>query len=54
MSKKNYVAVARLIHELNAPIDVKYELIDKMCEIFAADNPRFNRCRFVNACTGVC
>ena len=66
MSKKNYQAIARAIHDVYAGNDsyhdgqphgsdpvsrVKLALAD----ILAADNPRFDRARFLEACeTGKC
>ena len=62
MTKKDYQAIARAIYrqcELRmecAPVqDAMGGLVEELSAVFAADNPRFNRARFVEACeTGRC
>ncbi len=50
-SRRIYVMVARCIKATDMdPID-RSLLIDKLSLEFAADNPRFDRDRFVKACT---
>lgn len=54
-SKKNYVAVAAAIRESVRPATAETagsirELAARLANIFAADNPRFDRQRFLAAC----
>lgn len=58
MTKKDYVAIANVVRstvtepsqEVHDPM--LYALISGLCEVFAADNERFDRDRFVTACLG--
>ena len=66
MTKKDYQAIARAIHEqivasINDPHKTHSRgglaaaIIDAIADVLAADNPRFDRARFVEACeTGQC
>lgn len=54
VSKKDYQAIARAIYQTWEDTPDSDEtmglLINRLSEIFAADNPRFNRQRFIEAC----
>ena len=65
MSKKDYQAIARAFHTDRAdlmgilsdapPIEVWTILRERIADVLAADNPRFDRARFLEACeTGRC
>lgn len=64
MTKRDYQAIARAIHEtynrVSEPAEPSPEqtvgfVVDALCDVFKADNPRFDRARFVEACeTGKC
>ena len=64
MSKKDYQAIARAIHEARG-LTATAEKLDPgsginrvahlLADVLAAENPRFDRARFVEACeTGRC
>lgn len=66
MTKKDYVAIARVFNgyrAVAAPIccsdeheymrganDQAHGYAHALCDIFAADNPHFNRAKFLDAC----
>lgn len=56
MTRKDYVATAEILEVLVASTDTIDELnliidaVDQFAEMFAKDNPRFDRTRFVRAC----
>ena len=59
MTKKDYVAIAKVIswHVADYATDDLQDtdhglgpLIDSLAALFAADNPRFDRARFLTAC----
>lgn len=55
MSKKDYVAVAakianRFAEAGSAERSVIRVLVDDLADVFAADNPRFDRAVFLKAC----
>lgn len=65
MTKKDYQAIARAIHERRRMAEVLQnresrlahydELTESLADVFAADNARFSRARFAEACeTGRC
>lgn len=68
MSKKDYQAIARAIYETRAAYGIAagkqadgttggaLEMVTvELCMILSADNPRFDRARFIEACeTGRC
>jgi hypothetical protein len=47
-SRQHYVAIADAIS--GGPTES--EIIDALCALFTEDNPRFDRDRFLAACTG--
>jgi hypothetical protein len=53
MSKKDYVKVANIIHtaiqESDPSYDAWVEIGMRLADMFAADNPRFDRDRFYEA-----
>jgi len=55
MTRKDYVATADILDVLVSTVtednlpDV-LDAVDAFAEMFAKDNPRFDRTRFVNAC----
>ena len=59
MTKKDYIVIASLLHELRCQAKsqtlARVGLIDKLIIRFAdklqTQNPRFNRIRFYDACT---
>lgn len=68
MTKKDYQAIARAIHaqkaggpdggdtlDTRSRFEVWGDVRDAIADVFAANNPRFDRARFVEACeTGRC
>lgn len=65
MSKKDYQAIARALYMDRAdfqgvlsdapPIEVARIIAERIADTLAADNPRFDRARFIEACeTGGC
>lgn len=46
MTRKHYEAIAKAISQGTDPVT----LVDILCDIFEADNPRFDRFRFLEAC----
>lgn len=58
MTKKDYQAIARAIHRVRQdshPETTITAVTDALADVMAADNPRFSRERFVEACeTGRC
>lgn len=56
MSKKDYIAIAKII--INAtirpptmdPVLVREDVIIGLADMFKADNPLFDRDRFISAC----
>ena len=56
MSKKDCQAIARAIHEVRAehgdkPVCCAVQaLTGRLSDVLAADNPRFDRARFIEAC----
>jgi hypothetical protein len=46
MTKKDYERIALAIKENTEPVALVYHLM----EIFEADNPRFDRTKFLTAC----
>lgn len=48
MSRKHYVAFARILRETHA----SRETVEAVCDLFAADNSRFDRGRFMAAVRG--
>lgn len=62
MSKKDYQAVARAFYANRPPDNAgalecvsRKVLLSALADTFAANNPRFDRARFIEACeTGTC
>ena len=62
MSKKHYQALARALNSVRrfAPYSggqehMLSEVVREVADVLAADNPRFDRARFLEACeTGTC
>lgn len=50
MSRKHYVKFAEMVKFLNLDIKDKAEVANEMADIFAGDNSRFDRGRFLTAC----
>lgn len=59
MTKKDYVAIAQALRDAYGedhaafPVsgeEMRQEAAGRLCEAFAADNPRFDRARFLAAC----
>lgn len=46
MSRKHYEAIATILRQSYAPRDV----VKAFADAFAADNPRFDKARFIAAC----
>lgn len=60
MTKKDYQALARMMWNarrtpLSPEEGMRREIMGKLADVLAADNPRFDRERFIRACeTGEC
>jgi hypothetical protein len=59
MSKKDYQAIARALFQAKdgsyAEEDSRIRIIGNLADVFKADNSRFDRERFIEACeTGKC
>lgn len=55
MTRKDYIALAEALHEAHeeSGLSTGWALtVDKIANVLAADNPRFDRERFVRACQG--
>jgi cell fate (sporulation/competence/biofilm development) regulator YmcA (YheA/YmcA/DUF963 family) len=56
MTRKDYIATADILETMVSSTDTVEEMnlaidaIDAFAEMFAKDNPRFDRTRFVRAC----
>ncbi len=50
MTRKDYVAIARAIALVRGDCDGLVPLVEELCAIFKADNPRFDKDRFISAC----
>lgn len=55
MSKKDYEAIAKVLHgfqDTNRTVRAMLtrDVAERMADLFAADNPRFDRARFLHAC----
>lgn len=49
MSKKHYIAMAAAVREI-ADVIERRRMAERVAAVCAADNPRFNRARFLAAC----
>ena len=61
MTRKHYIAIAKIIKDNSVPIDDyqevlssiainKYNLVNDLCDMMYKDNNLFNRARFKKAC----
>lgn len=53
MSRKHYEAIAREVHVTRYPPDsqpVVQDIAQNLADVFATDNPNFDRQRFYRAC----
>lgn len=50
MTKKNFETAAHLVRTLNEPLAVRRVVADTFAAFFTADNYRFDRARFIDAC----
>lgn len=50
MTRKDYILAANIIRNLAGPWASKQKVINSTAKIFAKDNPRFDKKRFVEAC----
>ena len=50
MTRKHYIAIAKAIAELDLPKPNKAAVADTIADCCQADNPRFDRARFLAAC----
>lgn len=50
MTKKNYVQIAAILSEAGQYGDPVDYITAELCDVFAQDNPRFDRERFIAAC----
>ena len=54
MTRKDYQAIAEAIkstlHDNVPAVDIAYTIAANLADVFAADNPRFDRSRFLAAC----
>jgi hypothetical protein len=58
MTKKNYIAIAKIINEVNKRCEwtaeaesVLHAIRSNLSQYFQEDNPAFDRNRFLEACT---
>lgn len=54
MSRRDYIAVARILASATLSRKQREELTDLFADLFEADNPRFDRDRFRLAAEGRC
>ena len=50
MSRKDYILAANIIKSMPGTWLVKQKTINATIELFAKDNPRFDKDRFITAC----
>jgi len=54
MTRKDYVALAQVVKSLpnsvQSGLTFKASLVDKLCQILAADNKKFDKAQFIRAC----
>jgi hypothetical protein len=55
MTRKDYVSTAEILDNFIGDMPIKYEeecyaLAEKFADMFEADNPRFSRSIFIDAC----
>ena len=53
LSRKDYEAISRIIQGITTAPDLvidHQELVERLAEYFAGDNPRFDKERFIEAC----
>lgn len=50
MTKKDYIVIAKAMSNMKQN-DVKTIIVATLCVVFAKQNPRFDTCIFINACT---
>lgn len=54
MTKKDYIAVAKVIHKAvwttGTDLPTITQIVGDLAVVFAANNPRFDRARFMSAC----
>lgn len=55
MTRKDYVAVAKILHEAHDSVDTNawLKLVASFSEFFENDNERFDHARFFSACYGL-
>jgi hypothetical protein len=49
MTRKDYVAIARALSNVEFSTFSKGRVLDALCDVFKQDNPRFNADRFIQA-----
>jgi len=49
MTKKHFEFVAELLKNITDPA-IRMKLVNRACEMFKAENPRFDKDRFLKAC----
>jgi len=52
MTKKDYIAIAKAIKDLDATKASKHKFVEALASVMLADNPRFDIQRFANASLG--
>ncbi len=53
MTKKDYEKIAEVLRKGVRPVQVEpwfNNMVDRLCDVFQADNPRFDAERFKTAC----
>ena len=50
MSRKHYIAVARIISKIDLPTRHRKQIVDGFVALFENDNPNFDQSRFRAAC----
>lgn len=51
MTRKDYIAAADMLRNLKVGKIPRQEITEFLCNMFAADNPRFDKVRFLDACS---
>jgi transcriptional regulator CtsR len=49
LSRRDYIATAAILREADLSIEQRADLADRFAVVFAQDNPRFSRRRFLEA-----
>jgi len=50
MTRKGYEQIAKFLKEEDIPLNLKYRIVVELAAVFRADNSRFDKRKFYNAC----